>query len=176
MPSSAGPLHWVALLRGVNVGGITVRSAELGALFHRLGFDAVRTVLATGNVVFTASGDQAQLKRRIESALEDEFGYDAWIVLLPFERLDGIIDAFPYEERDDRQPYVVFCSSDETLDELSDEAADSAGEHVTRGGGVLYWEVPVGSSTSTPFATLLAKSRYKPFTTTRNLRTLRKLL
>ncbi len=44
--------RWVALLRGVNVGGITVRSADLAQVFAELGFASVRTVLASGNVVF----------------------------------------------------------------------------------------------------------------------------
>ncbi|MGL4255586.1 MAG: DUF1697 domain-containing protein, partial [Microbacterium sp.] len=43
---------WVALLRGVNVGGITIRNADLAEVFGDLGFDAVRTVLASGNIVF----------------------------------------------------------------------------------------------------------------------------
>ncbi|MCH6229608.1 DUF1697 domain-containing protein [Microbacterium sp. CFH 31415] len=45
---------WVALLRGVNVGGITIRSADLAEVFAELGFESVRTVLASGNVVFEA--------------------------------------------------------------------------------------------------------------------------
>ena len=44
--------EWVALLRGVNVGGATIRGAELHALFADLGFRLPRTVLASGNVVF----------------------------------------------------------------------------------------------------------------------------
>ena len=47
--------QFVALLRGVNVGGITVKSAELRALFDELGFTDVRTVLASGNVAFDAA-------------------------------------------------------------------------------------------------------------------------
>ena len=41
---------YIALLRGVNVGGITVKSADLSAVFESLGFESVRTVLASGNV------------------------------------------------------------------------------------------------------------------------------
>ena len=46
--------RWVALLRGVNVGGITIRNADLSALFAELGYAEVRTVLASGNVSFDA--------------------------------------------------------------------------------------------------------------------------
>ncbi len=45
---------WVALLRGVNVGGITIRNADLARVFAGLGFDDVRTVLVSGNVVLAA--------------------------------------------------------------------------------------------------------------------------
>ncbi|WIB26359.1 DUF1697 domain-containing protein [Curtobacterium sp. MCSS17_015] len=48
--------RWVALLRGVNVNGITIRSAELVELFRALGHTDVRTVLASGNVDFTTDG------------------------------------------------------------------------------------------------------------------------
>ena len=47
---ATGTTRHVALLRGVNVNGITIKSAELKALFVELGFGAVRTVLASGNV------------------------------------------------------------------------------------------------------------------------------
>jgi uncharacterized protein (DUF1697 family) len=74
--------RWVALLRGVNVNGITIRSAELAELFRGLGFDDVRTVLASGNVVFSADVPAEQLKTSIEQGLRDRFGSD-----------DGALDA-----------------------------------------------------------------------------------
>ncbi len=73
---------WVALLRGVNVGGITIRSAELKEMFaESLGFGAVRAVLASGNVRFEAGdapAERGELKSRVEAALRERFGYDAW--------------------------------------------------------------------------------------------------
>lgn len=176
---SATDLH-VALLRGVNVNGVTVKSAPLAAMFRDLGFESVRTVLASGNVVF--DGGQApgpQLKLRIERALEDEFGYDAWIVLTRQSRIRDVIDGFPFEEVEDRQPYVLFGSDPAVLDELAEFAAEDTAsgiERVTPGDGVLYWDLPRGSSTDTAFAKRTARSRYRTTTTTRNLRTLRKLL
>ncbi|RUR03598.1 DUF1697 domain-containing protein [Labedella endophytica] len=170
----------VALLRGVNVGGVTVRSAPLAAVFEGLGFGSVRTVLASGNVVFDG-GDtpESDLKAAVEKALADAFGYDAWIVLTRQSRVRAIVGAFPFAEVDDRQPYVLFGSDAGVLDELADFAElDTAPgvERVSRGDGVLYWDLPRGSSTDTAFAKRTARSRYRSTTTTRNLRTLRKLL
>jgi len=53
---------------------------------------------------------------------------------------------------------------------------DADTERLERGKGVLYWQCPRGESLDTPVAKLLAKTRYKSSTTTRNLRTVEKLL
>lgn len=46
----APPTRTVALLRGINVGGITIRMADLARVFEDLGLTEVRTILASGNV------------------------------------------------------------------------------------------------------------------------------
>lgn len=105
----------VALLRGVNVNGITIRSAELQALFVELGFGAVRTVLASGNVLFdTDETDTAALRQRIEQALRERFGYEAWIVLLAQATVARMAAGYPFERVDEeRHPYIVFGSDPE---------------------------------------------------------------
>jgi uncharacterized protein (DUF1697 family) len=74
----------------------------------------------------------------------------------------------------------MYGSDTKVLDEIEAAAADlpdaDAGERTERGDGVIYWDCPKGHSTDTPFAKLAAKPKYKSTTTTRNLRTLRKLL
>jgi len=173
----AGPGRRVALLRGVNVGGVTVKSGPLAEVFRSLGFQDVTTVLASGNVLFSGGGSDAQTKPMIEKALADAFGYDAWIILTDQAALRSVVDGYPFDELPERQPYVVFASENAPLDALLHVAgADPGRERVARGDGVLYWEVTRGMSTDTPVAKELAKKRHKQTTTTRNLRTLRKLL
>ena len=174
--------RWVALLRGVNVGGITIRNADLAALFRdTLGFAEVRTFLASGNVRFetdAATAARAALKSSIEKALRERFGYDAWIVLVTLAELERAIAEFPFDGADAaRQPWVVFCVDTATRDELAEAAAsvDGSVDPVATGPGVVYWNPPKGSSTDTPFAKLLAKAAYKTRTTNRNLRTLIKI-
>lgn len=167
--------RWIALLRGVNVNGITIRSAELRALFELHGYTGVRTVLAFGNVVFDA--DAASLQADIERALRDRFGYDAWIVLVPHQDLAAVVDGFPFPSAEDRHDYVLFGSDDTALDDLlSDLVTDPTVEQLARGDGVVYWSCPKGSSTDTAFAKRAAAARFKRTTTTRNTNTLRKLL
>jgi uncharacterized protein (DUF1697 family) len=173
---------WVALLRGVNVGGVTIRSPALATVFSELGFEGVRTVLASGNVVFESTGAASarpKLKSRIERALGDAFGYDAWIVLVTVAELKAAADGFPFDADDaKRQPWVIFCADDATRDELAGAAAgmDARADPVAKGRHVIYWNPVKGTSVDTPFAKLLAKPAYRPRTTNRNLRTLRKIL
>ncbi|MWV48418.1 DUF1697 domain-containing protein [Rathayibacter sp. VKM Ac-2803] len=169
--------RFVALLRGVNVNGRTVRSAELAETVAALGVERVRTVLASGNVAFDS--DRDDLKPVLEAALGERFGYDAWIVLLTQEALAAAARAYPFPRIDDEaHPYVVFGSDDAALDAL--EAAigetDPAIELLARGDGVVYWRCPRGSSTDTPAAKVLARAAYRSTTTTRNLRTVEKLV
>ena len=173
--------RYVALLRGVNVNGITIKSADLKALFvDELGFGAVRTVLASGNVLFdTDAPDAAALRTRIEQALRQCFGYEAWIVLLTQRQVADMAASYPFERIDDtHHPYLVFGSDAAMLDEIMDKAGavDAKVERLVRGDGVLYWQCPRGESLETPVAKLLAKTRYKSSTTTRNLRTVEKLI
>jgi uncharacterized protein (DUF1697 family) len=170
---------WVALLRGVNVGGITVRSAELRALFDELGYEDVRTVLASGNVAFSSTGHAGELKITIERALRDRFGYEAWIVLVTRAAVEAAIDAFPFDATDDaRQPWVIFGSDDAVLDRLVATAADfdHDADPLARGRGVVYWNPVKGTTVGTPFGTLLSRTAYKNSTTNRNLRTLQKIV
>jgi uncharacterized protein (DUF1697 family) len=143
---------WIALLRGVNVNGITIRNADLADLFRSLGHTDVRTVLASGNVVFTTTDpvDPVELRASVEQALRDRFGYDAWIVLVRHDALADLVAGFPFAPAADRQ--------------------------VARGDGVVHWSCPKGSSTSTAFAKRAGAARFKRTTTARNTNTLRKLL
>lgn len=173
--------RWIALLRGVNVNGITIRSADLAELFRGLGCTDVRTVLASGNVVFTADDDRDPdddaLRAAVERALRDRFGYDAWIVLVPHDSLAAVLAGFPFASAADRHDYVVFASTDAALDDLLDGLEpDPAVEQVARGDGVVYWSCPKGSSTSTIVAKRAGAARFRQTTTTRNTNTLRKLL
>lgn len=121
--------EWVALLRGINVGGVNIKSAELAGLFRESGFDAVKTVLATGNVLFSSpeeAGDTARaggLRARLEELLSERFGYEARVVLEPRARIAGVAAAYPYAESAAHHAYVVFSSDPGALAALLDDVA-----------------------------------------------------
>ena len=167
----------IALLRGVNVGGVTVKSAQLADLFRGLGYTDVKTVLASGNVLFDGPGSHSEQAASIEKALSDEFGYAARVIVTDQASIRAIVEAYPFAEVDDRQPYVVFAEKPSDVPALLALAKglDDSLERVQEGDGVLYWEVRKGMSTDSTFSKRTAKTP-GILITTRNLRTLRKLL
>ena len=134
-------MRWVVMLRGVNVNGVTIRSAPLSACLHGAGFTGVRSVLASGNVTLVADDaqDRAGVKGRVESALREEFGYDAWVVVLTPQRLAEIATGYPFERHDEvEHPYCVFASDAERLAELVRSHTPNEVESLALAGDVAY--------------------------------------
>lgn len=170
---------YIALLRGINVGGITIKMAALAETVRSLGHTGVKTVLASGNLLFgSGRTDVAALKAELENALSDAFDYEAWVVLLTRDGLAAAVDSYPFDDCEGWHSYVMFGSDTARLDELLAAAPtlDPAVERVLAGDGVLYWQVRRDVGIKSPFSILAAKSRSKASTTTRNLRTLWKIL
>lgn len=168
---------YAVFLRGVNVGGVHLKMAEVATALTDAGFGAVRTILATGNVLLESSAKAPAVRKKAETALRETFGYDAWVLAYELEAVRAIVDAYPFEpEVDGYQSYVTFVASP-VLDELA-ALADGAGadEKISRGDGVIYWQVPKGSTLDSTIGKTMGKPRYKSSTTTRNMRTLAKLL
>jgi len=166
--------RYLALLRGINVGGIRVPMPELKLAFERLGFENVRTYLQTGNVVFDSGEPPGDVKPAVERELSHTFHYEAYVLLYALEALGPIARGYPFARTEEFHAYVVFVGSPAVFEELTALAA-SSGEPTAPGPGVLYWKVKRGESLDTPLAKLLAKKKYKNSTTIRNLNTLEKI-
>lgn len=88
---------YVALLRGINLGAAKrVSMADLRAVVAGLGFGDVRTLLNSGNVVFTSSRVVGgNVGGRIERALEERTGVWARVTMLTASELTEIVSANP---------------------------------------------------------------------------------
>ncbi|MCR8671118.1 DUF1697 domain-containing protein [Agrococcus sp. HG114] len=161
------------LLRGVNVGGVTVRSADLRASLEGAGLEDVATVLASGNAVVTAT-DAAGAAKAAEAALEGRYGRRIRVLGVPVAQLERIIAGYPHGEDDEHTPYVVFELEPGVAAELA-SLEPGEGEAVALGDGVVHWSNPKGTTLTSPFAKALER-RAKDRVTTRNLRTLRKVV
>ncbi|MCQ4361198.1 DUF1697 domain-containing protein [Mycobacterium gordonae] len=168
--------EYAAFLRGVNVGGVNLKMADVADALTDAGFQNVRTILASGNVRLESSANVAAVRSKAEAALRDRFGYDAWVLAYHLDTVRAIDDGYPFErEVDDHQSYVTFVSDADILDELA-QLRPGPTEKIQRGEGVIYWQVPKGSTLDSSIGKTMGKKRYKSSTTSRNLRTLAKVL
>jgi uncharacterized protein (DUF1697 family) len=88
---------YIALLRGVNVAGQRkVPMADLRSLFETLGYSDVRTYIQSGNVVFTAKGQPAAVRKAIEKALEHDFGFEVTVLLRTATEIASVVKHNPY--------------------------------------------------------------------------------
>jgi uncharacterized protein (DUF1697 family) len=137
--------RYVALLRGINVGGNNpIRMADLRACLEADGFDDVRTYIQSGNVLFTASGSAATLTARLERALSKEFGYEATVAVRSARQLRAIVDAAPEGFGVDRERYrsdVIFLMPPLTPGRaIADVPTREGVDRAWTGPGVLYFD------------------------------------
>lgn len=85
----------VAFLRGINLGKRRIGMADLKSSFERAGFDRVKTVLASGNVLFEGDADSATAAR-VEAQIERDFGFFSETILRGIPELQAMQDADPF--------------------------------------------------------------------------------
>jgi uncharacterized protein (DUF1697 family) len=170
--------RYAAFLRGVNVGGVNLKMAEVAQAFERAGFTNVRTILASGNILLDSRSGVDAVRKKAEKALRDAFGYDAWVLAYDLDTVRAVSEKVPFErEVEGHHSYVTFVTDEQVLDELAAlAAATGPDEKIQRGDGVIYWQVPRAATLNSTMGKTMGKKRYKSSTTTRNLRTLDKVL
>ncbi len=111
--SNPSPSATIAFLRGINVGGHKkIAMADLRKTFEAMGFRNVRTVLASGNVVFETTGKKAEdLEGAIARGLAGAFGFPVSVLLRSMKELAALIAADPFKgltPGPDNKLYVTF--------------------------------------------------------------------
>lgn len=168
--------RYAVFLRGVNVGGVNLKMAEVATAFTEAGFDNVKTILASGNVLLDSRSGAKAVRTAAERTLRDTFGYEAWVLVYDVDEVRAVSDNYPFErEVEGHHSYVTFVSDAELLDELA-ALEPGPDEKVQRGDGVLYWQVARNATLDSTIGKTMGKKRYKSSTTTRNLRTVDKVL
>ena len=171
----------VALLRGINVGRANrIAMADLRACTEAAGCSEVATVLASGNVVLTDVRAVSEIRHALETAYSRSFGYDAVVQVLTRQALAAAVDGYPFDALADHHDYLAFSDSAEVttrvVQAMADELRPGTTETVATGPDCLYWRVPRGSTLGSAAAKVLDSRENRTYLTTRNLRTLRKIL
>jgi uncharacterized protein (DUF1697 family) len=95
----------IALLRAVNVGGRSLKMAELAAFMRDLGFADAKTLLQSGNLVFSSGGDGGEaLERRFESEAEKRLALPTDFIVRGAREWFALIDNNPFSEEAKSDP------------------------------------------------------------------------
>jgi uncharacterized protein (DUF1697 family) len=137
--------RYVALLRGINVGGKNaVPMPALKTAFEDAGFRDVTTYIQSGNVLFDApSSNQADLTRSVEGVIRKAFAhYDASVVVRTRSQMRAIVDRAPTGFGSEPAKYrydVVFLKPPLTARAAIKDVPTKEGvDRVWAGTGVLY--------------------------------------
>jgi len=150
----------IALIRGINVGrNKRIAMADLRAMLASLGYRDVRTLLQSGNAVFTAPGSTAAVAKAIEDAMTEQLKVSARVLVRSRTQLARAIDADPFDGRapDGSKHFLGFLDEKPaaaTVDAVpqlgsTGRAADSTIDHARYVDGHLYLWCPNGISKST---------------------------
>ena len=171
---------YVALLRGINVGGRNpIRMPELVAAFSDAGFADVSTHLQSGNVLFSADRKKSPaLEAEVEAMLERRFGMPLLVVIRSRDELAQTIDAAPADHGSANLRSDVFflkhpLTAEDVLAEMPElrEGVDS----VAPGPGAIYFSRVAAKATKTRIQVFMGMPVFQQITV-RTWRTCTQLL
>jgi uncharacterized protein (DUF1697 family) len=142
----------VALLRGANLGKRQVVMAELRAVLEEAGFEDVRTLLASGNVVLTSKLHGAKLETKLEQVILEGLALKTDVFVRTGDELDALIAANPFKAFTKATPnfmVVNFMRGPASKAEMEAMATSSVtGEEIAPGDRCLYIKFPNGQEPS----------------------------
>ena len=143
---------YVALLRGVNVGGRKLPMKTLAATLTGLGLDDVVTYIQSGNAVFRApAGARAKLTAEVEAAVSKAAGYEVTVLLRTPAELAKVVEGNPYldAKAETSKLYVVFLASKPAKAVAAKLDPDrSPPDEFALEGSEIYLHLPNGSGRS----------------------------
>ena len=101
----------IALLRAVNVGGRTVKSAQLREVAESLGHTQVTTYVNSGNIVLVPSGAASAVGPGLAEALVAELGFDVPVMTRTLAQWEAIVKRLPFPDEASSDPshLVLYC-------------------------------------------------------------------
>lgn len=173
-------MKYVALLRGINVGGNNIiKMASLKTCFEDSGYTNVITYIQSGNVIFeSVEKDTKKLTKSLEDLLTKSFNYHARVIIKSQKQLEEIVADVPgdWKKRKDIRCYIAFLSDFITPKEAAAEIVLREDVDLMKiGNGCLYFTSLVSEITKSKLNKLVGLKVYKEMTM-RNYNTSQKLV
>jgi len=167
---------YVALLRGVNMGGHNkLPMKDLAEIFTRAGCDGVKTYIQSGNVVFTApEGLCPGLPAKVAKEINKRFGHSPAMTLRTLQQMLDIVRHNPYVQpgMDEKRIAVLFLADTPTPAQIDSLDPDrSPGDDFTVRGSEIYLHVAKNGFAGTKLTNAYFDSKLKTMSTGRNWRT-----
>ena len=171
---------YIALLRGINVGGKhIVPMKEVAAIFADAKCSDVRTYIQSGNVVFTGSRDAAKsLPALLGKKIEERFGFAVPVIIRNRDELAQVVCESPFIKQGlpEHTLHVYFLADlPSTAAVKSLDANRSAPDEFRVAGRHIYLHVPNGMG-RTKLTSTYFDSKLSTICTARNWATVNKLL
>ncbi len=166
--------RYVALLRGINVGGHRIKMDKLRGLFEELEYTDVSTFIASGNVIFNCTTrSSSKLEKRIEQHLQENLGYEVATFIRTLDELKAVTLLEPSDD----SLYVVFLpvAADAAMRNRF-ASIQSATDRFRFGKREVYWFVRGRLTESPLFVAGITKATGSVPNTVRNITTVRKLV
>lgn len=129
---------YVELLRAVNVSGTgKLPMSELKGMGERCGFGAVRTFIASGNLLFTSDLAQGEVRRRLSAEVEAFFGRPVPVFVRSGVELAELAAGNPFTD-DKPSRVMAHVIDEEPTAEMLAAARDVKGERMALGPGAIY--------------------------------------
>ena len=178
-PSKPAATVFVALLRGINVGGNNMISmSALKASFERLGFDDVSTYINSGNIFFRSTiADARKLEAKIERMLVAEYKLPCKVVIRSATEMAALIAKLPKDwtgDKDWRYNVIFLRHTIDSKDIIASLKWKPEFEKVTYVPGTLLWSARAKDVDKTIMLRLSSQKVFQEMTV-RNLNTTRKL-
>lgn len=130
--------HYIALLRAVNVGGTgKLPMSELKALCEAAGFADVRTYIASGNVLFTSTLDEAAARQKLERQLHDYAGKPVGVLIRSGAEMAQVLADNPFADAPGNRVVAIFLDAPPPANAL-DEVKHQKGERLACGKREIY--------------------------------------
>lgn len=172
-------MRYIALLRGINVGGYRpLKMKKLRSMFSNMGFKNIGTYIQSGNVVFDGPDSETHLlEEEIADQIQGQFGYEVPVIIRTQTDIEKILLEMPFKETKGWKRYISFFPRD-PVKELKEELEERSNsiEQFKAGERLVYSFVDKSAKTKPQFSNNFIERHFGISATTRNVRTVRKLL
>lgn len=174
-------MKYVALLRGINVGGKNkVPMSDLKTCFEKAGFLNTTTYINSGNVIFDNDEESiTKLEQKCKVIIEKEFGFPINLVLVDANTLKEALEHVPqwWGEDPESKHNAIFVIQPATAIEVIEDAGEIKPEYelLYAHKEIIFWSAPIKTFSRTRWSKIVGTKAYQNITI-RNANTTKRLL